>query len=140
MRTSGIEKRKNRAVETAFAFLMASLICLCFGAVYELFSYGVYSFYMIYAFAYPLVGGTLPYLLLGVSGSGWYPGSLCRSLYHAGLATLTVGSLVKGVLEIYGTTNALIEIYWIAGVLLIVSAFAAALPFHRLQAAERKGN
>lgn len=39
--------------------------------------------------------------------------SVCA--YHSGIATLTVGSIFKGVLEIYGTTNQLIVVYWIAG-------------------------
>ena len=32
------------------------------GAVYEHFSFGVYSYFMIYAFAIPLAGGALPFL------------------------------------------------------------------------------
>lgn len=45
----------------------------------------------------------------------------CR-LHHAGVATLTLGSVMEGVLAIYGTTNQLTCWYWIAGGLLLVGA------------------
>ena len=38
-----------------------------------------------------------------------------RGAADAGIATLTVGSLISGALEIYGTTSPLIVVYWIAG-------------------------
>lgn len=43
------------------------------------------------------------------------PGRLPLNLYNAGIAALTVGSLMEGVLEIYGTTNDLLRIYWFVG-------------------------
>jgi len=43
------------------------------------------------------------------------PGRLTLNLYNAGIATLTVGSIMKGVMEIYGTTNDILQIYWIVG-------------------------
>jgi len=52
------------------------------------------------------------------------------NLYHSGIAAITVGSLVQGVLDIYGTTNALINAYWwIGGILLSggVTAYIAQL-------------
>ncbi len=120
MYTSDIEKNKNRALKTSAIFLGASLITGLLGAIYELFSHEVYSYFMIYAFAFPLVGGTLPYLLLGLSKAKRYPNAVCRNLYHAGIATLTVGSIMRGVLDIYGTTNSLTNIYWFAGIPLTI--------------------
>jgi glucan phosphoethanolaminetransferase (alkaline phosphatase superfamily) len=94
--------------------LFAALFCAVFGAVYELFSHGVYAYGMLYAFAFPLVLGVLPLLLITMRRAP-YPNRFARSVYHAGIATLTVGSLVSGALEIYGTTNPLTLVYWIAG-------------------------
>lgn len=107
MCTSDIEQGRKPG-KAALVYLLAAISCALLGAVYERFSHGVYSYYMIYAFAFPLVGGTLPYLTLG---GWWNPGGF----YHAGIATLTVGSIVEGILEIYGTTNVLITVYWMAG-------------------------
>ena len=70
---------------------------------------------MIFAFAFPLVGGTFPFAVLSLFAHGLLPGRLPRFLYNAGIAALTVGSMMKGVLEIYGTTNDLLKIYRFAG-------------------------
>ena len=94
--------------------LIVSLFCALFGAVYELFSHGVYSYAMLYAFAFPLVLGVLPLALIPVL-SAPYPSRAVRNLFHAGIAALTVGSIISGVLEIYGTTNPLTLVYWIIG-------------------------
>ena len=39
-----------------------------------------------------------------------------RNLYHSGIAALTAGALVRGILDIYGTANGLTRLYWYAGV------------------------
>ncbi len=95
--------------------MLLSLFCVLFGAVYENYSHGVYSGYMIYAFVFPLVGGTLPFAAMSLYKGSRFPGRLPMNLYNAGIAALTVGSLLEGVLEIYGTSNDLLQIYWAAG-------------------------
>lgn len=105
-------------IKTGFVYLFVSLFCILFGAVYERFSHGVYSCYMIYAFVFPFLGGAIPFLGLGFYKKG-LPGKISRNLYHAGISTLTVGSFLQGALEIYGTTNRLITIYWRLGTALV---------------------
>ncbi len=122
MSASDINIRKYSAGRTALNYLLISLFLVLFGAVYEAFSHEVYSYYMIYAFVFPLLFGTLPFLALSLEKTKKQPGAFCRSLYHAGVAALSVGSVFRGVLEIYGTTNALINVYWYAGAVLILSA------------------
>lgn len=106
----------------SFTYLLVSLFCLLFGAIYEHFSHAVYSNYMIYAFAFPLVGGTLPFLVMSLARVHRIPSVFAQKLYHCGIATLTVGSIIQGVLAIYGTTNSLTPVYWLVGFLLILSA------------------
>ena len=105
--------------KTGFVYLWMTLFCALFGAVYEYFSYGVYSYYMLYAFAFPLVGGVFPFFTIAFSKRP-LPGKAARNLYHSGIAALTTGSLLQGVLEIYGTSNRLMLAYWIAGPVFIV--------------------
>ena len=116
------DNKKRQAVRIAGNYIATSLFCALFGAVYELFSHEVYSYSMIYAFAIPLAGGALPFLAVAMGHIGRFPGRISRSLYHAAIMTFTIGSIMKGVLEIYGTTNALLPVYWIAGGLLIAGA------------------
>ena len=110
-------------MKVTLVYLVISCFCALFGAVYELFSHEVYSFYMIYAFSFPLVGGALPFAVYALSGAK-YPSAIARNLYHAGIATFTVGSIVRGVLEIYGTTNALSRFYWFVGAAFVVGGVA----------------
>ena len=99
--------------------IIGAVILALFGAVYELFSHEVYSYYMIYAFAFPLILGVLPYTLLLISGR--IPGIAAVRLWNSGITALSVGSVFRGVLDIYGTTNAKSIVYPIAGFVLLAS-------------------
>lgn len=119
------EKRRMR--RTSLIYLCITLFCGLFSAVYEHFSYGVYSNCMIYLFLFPLIGGVLPYTVLGLTPHSRVPSAVSSRLFNSGVAALTVGSCVKGVLEIYGTSSVYLEFYWAAGILLIVTGLAAFL-------------
>lgn len=112
---------KVRLLKTAFIYLLITIFCSVFGAVYELFSHEVYSFYMIYAFAIPLLGGVLPFMLAAMFNAAYFPDRLSFNLYNSGIAALTTGSIVNGVLEIYGTDNPLVYAYVFSGVLFILA-------------------
>lgn len=115
--TSAIDARERMA-RAGFFYLAVTLVCAAFGAVYEIFSHGVYSYFMLYAFAFPLCGGVLPCFLFAHTRL-YLPCRAAQSIYRAGIATCTVGSIVQGILEIYGTTNRLTQIYWYVGILLL---------------------
>ena len=120
MYTSDTDTTARRAAKTAFVYLLFSLFLVLFGAVYERYSHGVYSFYMLYAFIFPLAGGVLPFSIICLYGATRYPPVWVCRLYHCGIAALSVGSIIQGVLEIYGTTNALVRWYWIIGAGLVI--------------------
>ena len=115
---SDTNKRWAQIAKTGFIYLLLALVLALFGAVYEVFSHGVYSYYMLYAFAFPLAGGALPFYGMALSHCR-LPGRASRNLYHSGIAALTVGSVFEGILEIYGTTNRLVGVYWIVGAVLL---------------------
>lgn len=127
MYASDIELNRKRAAKTALMYLLVSLFFVLFGAVYEIYSHEVYSYYMLYAFAFPLVGGTLVFNILSFLKLQKYPNAIACNLYHSGIATLTVGSVVQGVLEIYGTTNTLSDYYWYVGIVLMVIGVIAGI-------------
>lgn len=120
MSTSDINRMKYMA-KTGFVYLFISMFCILFGAVYEYFSHEVYSYFMLYAFVFPLVGGALLFFGMAYCRVPMPNRGSCN-LYHSGIAALTTGSLFEGVLEIYGTTNRLISIYWILGAVFILTA------------------
>lgn len=125
MSTSDI-KRMKKMMGIGFVYLFISLFCILFGAVYESFSHGVYSYFMLYAFVFPLAGGVLPFFGMAFSRMP-IPNRVAQNLYHSGIAALTTGFLVEGALEIYGTTNRLMSVYWVLGILFILTAILAYL-------------
>ena len=135
MYTSVTDRQKCRALR----YLAAAILVAAAGGVYEYFSHGVRSNYMIFAFMVPLLAGAAPNLLAALAGnkkraSG--ESSPAAALQLAAVATLTTGSLVNGALGIYGTTNRLMTVYPVAGLALLTAALAAyVLQDRRLSAA-----
>lgn len=132
----------DRDKKTAFIYLVISMAVAIFGGVYEHFSFGVWSAWMVYAFMIPLAGGAFPYLLrsmrktsMAKSSQTAYAASCSiegqseerrlidsRMLHHFAVAALTVGCILQGALAIYGTTNKLMAGYLAAGVLLLAAS------------------
>lgn len=108
-------------------YVLIALGLALFGAIYEHFSFGVYSYYMIYAFAVPLVLGALPALLFSCAKRPPYICGATRKLWRDGIAVLTVGSLFTGVIQIYGTDSGWSLVYGIIGVSLLLLACAVEL-------------
>ena len=127
-------------------YLLASIAIAAAAAVYGLFSHGVYSYYMTYAFMIPLLVGAMPHLLTALKAADPdRDGSSCeygacaegnepsvtsgafsiKDVQLAITATLTAGSLMKGALDIYGTTNRLLIAYPVMAALIIAAALAA---------------
>ncbi len=127
MSTSDTDTAHRSMAKTGFVYLFVTLFLILFGAVYELFSHEVYSYFMLYAFVVPLVGGVLPFFALAFSRQVPLPGRVALNLYHSAIATFAVGCCFAGVLEIYGTTNSLLNVYWIAGAILLFAAVIAYL-------------
>ncbi len=112
----------KRKVWNAIAgYLLAAALCAGLGFVYERFSHGVSSLFMVGAFVFPLLGGAGVLMALLLFPWAWPPLPLARSLYRSGIATLTVGSLLTGVFEIYGSAAPLVLVYWPAGLLLALA-------------------
>lgn len=99
-----------------------TIFCGIFSVIYEHFSHDVYSVFMVYLFAIPLLLGVVPELVSlfskSTKSSPW-----SRLFRHFAVATLTVGSTLQGVLEIYGTTNGFVIWYLVAGICLFVISF-----------------
>ena len=153
------ENRKAGAgsLRTGMIYLAASLVIAAAAAVYGLFSHGVYSYWMTYAFMIPLLLGAVPHLLAalkedavissadvavyaakeetsllpapeGAKTCQGEPSLLTKLLADlwtgdvqiAVIAVLTTGSLLKGALDIYGTTNRLLIAYPVIAVLTVI--------------------
>lgn len=72
-------------------YLYFSIFLLVFSIIYETFSHGVISNYMILSFIIPLIFGNIILKLLKK-----IPNTIEINLYTAGITTLTIGSVIKG--------------------------------------------
>ncbi|MDD7511339.1 MAG: hypothetical protein PUK21_03015 [Peptostreptococcaceae bacterium] len=117
MFTSNKRKLKFYSIMT----LSSALI----GFVYEVFSHGVYSPYMYLMFLIPLILGVVPICIcMGGSSPGkkFFSNKLSYAVYTLGILTLLVGSFLKGVLDIYGTTSPLLTVYLALGIPMMLCA------------------
>lgn len=121
---------------------LTTVFVFVFAKIYGIFSHGVSSAFMSYAFLLPLSLIFLPKLLNLCTGNRLWNGSLdteeeegkklflsslASFLWKSGVAVLTVGSLYKGVLDIYGTSGSFEWVYLVVGVLTLVSGGIGAL-------------
>ena len=129
MFTSVINDRRScfNCFDAARLYVLAAVNAAVFSAIYEHFSFGVYSPFMIFAFAVPLLMGSLVFLLLGkaLKKTGTSVPALVCKFWHAAVATLTVGFLFRGVLDIYGTSSSLGAVYWTASAVLAALSLLA---------------
>lgn len=165
------EPGSNTELKTGLAYLWIAVAVAAAAAVYSLFSHGVYSGFMTYAFMIPLIAGAVPHLTAALKGgpakhrpydndldanitgsdgspktndditafdadgpgktgaekTGTEKLSFARDAQAAVIATLTAGSILKGVLDIYGTTNRLLISYPVLAVIILAAALVKTL-------------
>lgn len=108
-------------MKKSLIYLGISIFVFIFGQIYEYFSHGVYSSYMMFAFLIPFIGLFIPSLLNNLILKRKITDNVTLP-WKCGIATLTVGSIYKGVLEIYGTSGTFEHVYLIIGSLLCIIA------------------
>ena len=122
---------------------LTTVFVFVFAKIYGIFSHGVSSAFMSYAFLLPLSLIFFPKLLNLCTGNRLWNGSLKRKeeegeknlflsslasfLWKSGVAVLTVGSLYKGVLDIYGTSGSFEWVYLVVGILALIAGGISAL-------------
>ena len=124
MCTSANETLRLRAARHARNYVLVTCLVALFSGVYERFSFGVWSGFMVFAFAVPLVLGVLPWSVNAARERPVVPSHAAHQLWSAGTTVLTVGCLFRGILDIYGTASALGIVYWVAGPVLLLLAVA----------------
>lgn len=98
--------------KTASIYIFTTLLCVALNYVYSLFGHGVSSLFMSYAFVFSLVLGVIGFIVLG-----WLnlDNRVAFNLYNAGIATLTVGSILRGVIDIAGADTTYPVYYFFVG-------------------------
>lgn len=111
---------KNRKRELLIRLFIVLFLAVA-GLIYEHFSHGVFSYFMMYAFLIPFVFSFVPALILYLNGKEVRSKS-AKTLWDSGTAFLTAGCILKGILEIYGTANAKLILYVIVALFCYLSS------------------
>lgn len=121
-----IKNKRKQLSKTILVYLILSVIAVIVDKVYGIFSHGVASKAMTWMFLYPLLGGALFYSAINL----FFPNIIkftgyrvFYNIYNSGIATLTFGSFLKGILEIAGTNSDYLVFFYIVGVAFILAGF-----------------
>lgn len=129
------QSKQYRYRKTVITYACITAGTFIFNYVYTIFGHGVRSNYMTCMFLYPLIGGVVFYLFLWrvfpklILFTGY---RLFYNLFNSGIALLTTGSMLKGVMEIAGTSSIYLKFYFAVGYLFLGAGFIVMmiLAFH----------
>ena len=116
------KRKKLQIIKIMSVYLSVAILCIVINKIYAAFGHGVSADAMTWMFLYPLMGGILFFPLSGImiprisQFSGFRTFS---NIYNSGVATLTVGSFLRGIMDIAGTSSRYVIIYYQIGWFLI---------------------
>ena len=93
-------------------YLIISIFFFLFSRIYVSLSYGEYSFFMNTLSLVPLIGGGL---LVGLLYLQPTLSRLSFNLWNSGVAVLTAGFLLRGIINLSGRSTTLDWPYWVIG-------------------------
>ncbi|HEP1794071.1 TPA: hypothetical protein VB881_000676 [Streptococcus suis] len=120
--TSVTNQTSGRTARTFITYLATTAFLFIFSRIYESLSYGEVSVFMHYMFCVTLIGGGL---LLGLLTFKPNLSRLTFNLWNSGVATITAGSLLRGIINLSGRSTTLDQPYWFVGAgFLILAVFS----------------
>ncbi|HFI0323639.1 TPA: hypothetical protein ACGO5H_001077 [Streptococcus suis] len=112
MSTSVTNQTSTRTARTFITYLATTAFLFIFSRIYESLSYGEISFFMHYMFCVTLIGGAL---LLGMLTLKPNLSRMTFNLWNSGVATITAGFLLRGIINLSGRSTTLDQPYWYVG-------------------------
>lgn len=120
-----MKSKRKQLSKTILVYLILSLIAVVVDKVYGIFGHGVDSKAMTWMFLYPLLGGALFYSAINLFFPNIIKFASYRvfyNIYNSGIATLTFGSFLKGILEIAGTNSLYLVFFYGGGAVFLAVA------------------
>ncbi|HHT7816774.1 TPA: hypothetical protein ACT2IN_001843 [Streptococcus suis] len=122
MSTSVTNSNSKRAIRTFMTYFSLSAFLFIFSRVYESLSYGEVSFYMHYLFCVTLIGGGI---LLAIMAIKKNLSRISFNLWNSGVAVITAGFLLRGIINLSGRSTTLDKPYWYIGGFFLIIALAS---------------
>jgi len=110
--STSVTNSTTRFSRTFISYLAIAAFLFIFSRIYESLSYGEVSVFMHYMFCATLVGGIL---LLGLLQVKPNLSRITYNLWNSGIATITAGCLLRGIINLYGRSTTLDQPYWYVG-------------------------
>ncbi|HEL1619281.1 TPA: hypothetical protein TXL63_001106 [Streptococcus suis] len=133
--TSVTNQTSGRTERTFITYLATTAFLFIFSRIYESLSYGEVSAFMHYMFCVTLIGGGL---LLGLLTIKPNLSRLTFNLWNSGVATITAGFLLRGIINLSGRSTTLDQPYWFVGagflILALITLFLGGNQRNRRQA------
>lgn len=104
------------------AYFEATVFCLVFSLIYNHFGHGVTSFFMTGLCLWPLLGFIFSFLFRFLKNP---PGRFSENSINAGIGTLGIASLLKGIFDIAGTASSYVWWIFAIGVLWLAMGIVA---------------
>ncbi len=116
---STLDISKKTIKKTLVTYIFLTILLYIASVIYLKLSYGVVSKYMKYLALIPLVLGVFLYFILSLFKNLKH-NRISFNLYNSGVFTLTIGSLLQGILEICGAHSFYTIWYLRIGITLIL--------------------
>ncbi|WP_333674992.1 hypothetical protein [Streptococcus parasuis] len=110
--STSVTNSTTRFSRTFISYLAKAAFLFIFSRIYESLSYGEVSVFMHYMFCATLVGGIL---LLGLLQVKPNLSRMTYNLWNSGIATITAGCLLRGIINLSGRSTTLDQPYWYVG-------------------------
>ncbi|MGQ7319143.1 hypothetical protein ACTGXJ_02030 [Streptococcus suis] len=110
--STSVTNSTTKFSRTFISYLAMAAFLFIFSRIYESLSYGEVSAFMHYMFCATLVGGIL---LLGLLQVKPNLSRITYNLWNSGIATITAGCLLRGIINLSGRSTTLDQPYWYVG-------------------------
>lgn len=111
--TSVTKASKKRLKKTAVVYALITVFFFIFSRIYEHFSFGETSVYMHYLFGVPLIGGMVLLIFQKMIPN---LSRLSLNLWNSAVATIAMGVLFRGIVNLSGRSTTMDLPYWYMGI------------------------
>ena len=109
-----VTKTNNkRFKKTAVVYTLITVFFFIFSRIYEHFSFGETSVYMHWLFGVPLIGGVVLLIFQKLIPN---LSRLSLNLWNSAVATIAIGVLFRGIVNLSGRSTTLDLPYWYVGI------------------------
>ncbi len=113
MSTLVTKTNNKRFKKTAVVYTLITVFFFIFSRIYEHFSFGETSVYMHWLFGVPLIGGVVLLIFQKLIPN---LSRLSLNLWNSAVATIAIGVLFRGIVNLSGRSTTLDLPYWYVGI------------------------